>query len=125
MKKNKSSDDGSTTSNGSDIIRTTSNDYDTTTTTNTSSNNINTTFTPNCQVRVGVRVRPITSKEHCVGGKCIITSDLYNNTLELSNRRFTYDSVFDTNTTQIQLYQTVSKPLLNSFLDGYNATVSI
>jgi Kinesin motor domain len=78
----------------------------------------------NCQVRVGVRIRPLTSKECAAGGKSVVACDPFTNTVELSTCRFTYDTVLDSSVTQTQLYQTVSAPLLNSFLDGYNATVS-
>jgi Kinesin motor domain len=47
------------------------------------------------------------------------------NCIALSGRRFTYDAVFDAATTQADLYAQVSPPLLQAFLDGYNATVSI
>lgn len=74
------------------------------------------------QVRVGVRVRPLTSQENSQGGKCVV--DVYSPTVGIGERRFTYDSVFDSNVTQSDLYDTVAPPLLGSFLDGYNATVS-
>lgn len=79
-----------------------------------------------CQVRVGVRVRPLTSKEQMMGGKGVVVCDPVSKTVQLStltNCKFTYDSVFDSNMPQVQLYQSVSTPLLNSFLDGYNATI--
>jgi hypothetical protein len=44
--------------------------------------------------------------------------------IALSGRRFTYDAVFDAATSQADLYAQVSPPLLQAFLDGYNATVS-
>lgn len=42
----------------------------------------------------------------------------------IGERRFTYDAVFDSQVSQEELYNSVSKPLLGSFVDGYNATVS-
>lgn len=77
------------------------------------------------QVRVGVRVRPLTSKERGAGGKPVVACDAFSNAVELATCRFTYDAVLDTNITQTELYKTVSAPLLNSFLEGYNATVSV
>jgi hypothetical protein len=47
------------------------------------------------------------------------------NCIALSGRRFTYDAVFDAATSQAALYAQVSPPLLQAFLDGYNATVRI
>ncbi len=44
--------------------------------------------------------------------------------IRLGERRFTFDSVFDTSVSQAALYDEVSGPLQTSFLDGYNATVS-
>jgi Kinesin motor domain len=86
------------------------------------------TNSSSCQVRVGVRVRPLTYNERGIGGKSVVstimTNDRHSPTITLStNHKFTYDMVFDTNATQCQLYQSISTPLLNSFLDGYNATV--
>ena len=78
--------------------------------------------TQSCQVRVGVRVRPLTSKETSEGGKSVVECNPFNNTVELGKRKFTYDSVFHSNVDQIDLYNDVSPPLLNAFLGGYNAT---
>lgn len=75
---------------------------------------------PSSQVRVGVRVRPVCVKEQ--GAGCSLQVD--GSSIALSGRRFTYDHVFDTNTSQSALYEQVSLQLLQSFLDGYNATVS-
>ena len=36
---------------------------------------------------------------------------------------FTFDRVFDDNTTQAEVYEATTKNLLDSVLDGYNATV--
>ena len=75
----------------------------------------------NCQVRVGVRIRPLTSKELSEGGRQIIESN--DRTVELAKRRFTYDSVFHSNINQVELYNNIAPPLLQSFLNGYNATI--
>jgi hypothetical protein len=75
-----------------------------------------------CQVRVGVRVRPLTSQELGQGGKSVLK--VIPPEIRLGERRFTYDAVFDERVDQNELYSQVSKPLLNSFLEGYNATVS-
>lgn len=74
------------------------------------------------QVRVGVRVRPLTSRELGEGGQVVVNA--WNPEISLgTNRRFTYDSVFDSNVSQANLYDNVSKPLLQAYLEGYNATV--
>jgi kinesin family protein 18/19 len=36
---------------------------------------------------------------------------------------FTFDRVFDDNTTQAEVYEATTKNLLDSVFDGYNATV--
>jgi hypothetical protein len=78
------------------------------------------------QVRVGVRVRPITAKEQDMGSSSILTEP-QTNCIALSGRRCTYryDVVFDAATSQSDLYAQVSPPLLEAFFDGYNATVSV
>ena len=76
------------------------------------------------QVRVGVRIRPLTRQEVDQGGKNVLTAVPPEIRLG-NNRRFTYDAVFDSNVTQADLYAQVSAPLQNSFLDGYNATVCV
>jgi predicted neutral ceramidase superfamily lipid hydrolase len=74
------------------------------------------------QVRVGVRVRPLTSKEIQQGGKSSVS--VTPPVVGIGQRRFTYDVAFDSNVSQLELYESVSAPLLKSYVDGYNATVS-
>jgi hypothetical protein len=80
-----------------------------------------------CQVRVGVRIRPLTSQEAGQGGNSVLAvqqqQQQQQSEIRLGQRRFTYDAVFDADVSQHDLYQSVSAPLLTSFLDGYNATV--
>ena len=78
-----------------------------------------------CQVRVGVRVRPLTSREHAEGGKTVVHVQPSSGEIRIGERRFTYDAVFPSHSGQAELYQSVSAPLLKSFLEGYNATVCI
>jgi hypothetical protein len=80
---------------------------------------------PSSHVRVGVRIRPITSKESSEGGKQVIEANSFDRTVSLSKRKFTYDSVFDSNVSNEDLYSSVAPPLLDAFLNGYNATVSL
>ena len=98
-------------------------------------------------VRVAVRIRPLTSSEASHGGKSIISTNHrasppsylpcnYNQganssnraneivILGAKNRRFTFDEVFDVGLQQEDLYRSVNDGLLKSFLSGYNATVS-
>lgn len=76
-----------------------------------------------CQVRVGVRIRPITSKESSEGGKQVVEPDAFDRTVCISKRKFTYDSVYDADVSNEELYGSVAPPLLEAFLNGYNATV--
>lgn len=41
----------------------------------------------------------------------------------VKDQTFAFDRVFDDNTTQEDVYEATTKPLLDSVLDGYNATV--
>mmetsp|Transcript_36339 Transcript_36339/g.74047 ORF Transcript_36339/g.74047 Transcript_36339/m.74047 type:complete len:1130 (-) Transcript_36339:43-3432(-) len=74
-------------------------------------------------VRVGVRIRPLTPKESSEGGKEIVDTNTFNRTVELSKRKFTYDNIFPTTINNVDLYNNVAPPLLNAFLNGFNATV--
>ncbi len=76
------------------------------------------------QVRVGVRIRPLTSKEASEGGRVVVDGNPYDRTVAISKRKFTYDSVFDSGISQSELYSEVAPPLVEAFLNGYNATVS-
>lgn len=81
----------------------------------------------NCQVRVGVRIRPLASTETSHGGKTIVFANDIQRTISIGKkqeRTFTYDMVFDSNTNQAHLYDRVKNQLLGAFLDGFNATVS-
>ena len=72
-------------------------------------------------MRVGVRVRPLASQEIKQGGNNSLNIEAPS--IRMGKRRFTYDAVFDSNFSQTDLYESVSAPLLSSFVDGYNATV--
>ena len=78
-------------------------------------------------VRVGVRVRPFTSKEIAASrsSQSVLTC-IREGTQEirLGSRRFTYDAVFDESVSQEALYQSLAGPLMGNFLEGLNATVS-
>lgn len=77
-------------------------------------------------VRVGVRVRPFTPKEieASRSSESVLTC-IREGTQEirLGSRRFTYDAVFDESVSQEVLYQSVAGPLMENFLEGFNATV--
>lgn len=75
------------------------------------------------RVRVAVRVRPLGHQEVAQGGTHVVSAR--HPEIHLGERRFTFDSVFDTSVSQAALFDEVSGPLQTSFLDGYNATVSL
>lgn len=75
------------------------------------------------RVRVAVRVRPLGHQELAQGGTHVVSAR--HPEIHLGERRFTFDSVFDTSVSQSTLFDQVSGPLQSSFLDGYNATVSL
>lgn len=71
------------------------------------------------QVRVAVRVRPLTSKER----DCKSVVEVRPPSVGIGSRNFTYDQVFSSTVSQSAFYHQVSPSLLSSFLDGYNATI--
>jgi hypothetical protein len=72
------------------------------------------------QVRVAIRVRPLTSKER----DCKAVVEVHTpNSIGIGARSFTYDLVLDSSVPQTTVYEQISPTLLTSFLDGYNATV--
>ena len=75
------------------------------------------------KVRVGVRVRPLASKEIQQGGKPSLAVQAPSISIG-KNKKFTYDAVFDSGVDQETMYSAVAGSLLDSFIEGYNATVS-
>ncbi|KAI9277030.1 hypothetical protein BDA99DRAFT_474946 [Phascolomyces articulosus] len=75
-------------------------------------------------VRVGLRVRPLTQKEqleNCT--ECLSYVPNEPQILIGTDKSFTYDYVFDSNTIQSQVYSQAALPLLDKFMDGFNATI--
>ncbi|KAI8144990.1 hypothetical protein BJV82DRAFT_604431 [Fennellomyces sp. T-0311] len=75
-------------------------------------------------VRVGLRVRPLTQKEHfenCT--ECLSYVPNEPQILIGTDKSFTYDYVFDSAASQSQVYGTAAVPLLDKFMDGFNATI--
>ena len=74
-------------------------------------------------VKVAVRVRTLTAKEQISSATDCI-SVLGSDQLVLgSTRAFSYDHVFATSSAQIDIYTAAVKPLIDKFIEGYNATV--
>jgi kinesin family protein 3/17 len=98
---------------------------------------------------VVVRCRPFSEKEKEAGHENIITinkeaasveikdpkylSDNNNNNgfgnnnnngdIEQTSKTFTFDNVFDEETTQMEIYNTTARPIVDSVLEGYNGTI--
>ncbi|XP_011503890.1 PREDICTED: kinesin-II 85 kDa subunit isoform X2 [Ceratosolen solmsi marchali] len=83
-------------------------------------------------VQVVVRVRPINSKElddHC---QIIVHVDSITNTISVYNSNATYeeppkifsfDAVFDSKSTQVDIYNETARPIIDKVLQGYNGTI--
>eukprot|EP00126_Sphaerothecum_destruens_P001018 Sdes_comp12227_c0_seq1m2964 len=84
-------------------------------------------------VKVVVRVRPFNEKEIKDGHKFITQVDSRNNSISLINpnpkseidakRTFTFDATFDEKSTQVEVYSSVARPIVESCIEGYNGTI--
>ncbi len=74
------------------------------------------------QVRVAVRVRPLSHQERAQGGQLLVETDA--RTVGILKHKFTYDDVYDSNISQSDLYERICCSLgdygmLKGFLNGY------
>ena len=79
-----------------------------------------------------VRVRPLNKKElenHC---KTVTKVDTLNTEITVENpnathgeppKVFSFDAVFDTNSTQVDIYNETARPIVDKVLQGYNGTI--
>eukprot|EP00879_Flechtneria_rotunda_P017610 GHRR01018460.1.p1 GENE.GHRR01018460.1~~GHRR01018460.1.p1 ORF type:complete len:226 (+),score=37.47 GHRR01018460.1:223-900(+) len=83
-------------------------------------------------VRVVVRCRPLNSKELAEGRCRIMDTDKKTGQVVLRNSKanagdppktFTFDAVFDWESTQKEVYQNTAASIVNSTLEGYNGTI--
>lgn len=83
-------------------------------------------------VRVVVRVRPMSEKEIESGFRQITTVNTVNNTISVENphaadgeppKTFTFDTVFDTDSRQMDVYNETARPIVDKVLLGYNGTI--
>uniref|UniRef100_M4C6K9 Kinesin motor domain-containing protein n=1 Tax=Hyaloperonospora arabidopsidis (strain Emoy2) TaxID=559515 RepID=M4C6K9_HYAAE len=72
-------------------------------------------------IQVAVRVRPLNEKEAAQGSNACV--DVTGTRIQLAEKQFDFDAVFDTTAEQENVYSTLVKPLLDEFFNGYNATV--
>lgn len=75
-------------------------------------------------VRVGLRVRPLTQKERLANcTECISFIPDEPQILVGTDKSFTYDYVFSNETHQQDVYTKAAAPLLDKFVEGFNATI--
>ncbi|XP_070000439.1 kinesin-like protein KIF3A isoform X3 [Penaeus vannamei] len=83
-------------------------------------------------VRVVVRVRPLSEKEIHSGHKSMVESDDLNCSLIVTNpsaqsgeppKVFTFDSVFGADSKQVDVYNLAARPIVENVLEGYNGTI--
>lgn len=83
-------------------------------------------------VRVFVRVRPLSKKESDAGHVDIATVDLLNGIITVKNpagsaheppKTFTFDTVFDANSKQLDIYNETARPIVDKVLSGFNGTI--
>ncbi|XP_027368604.1 kinesin-like protein KIN-12F [Abrus precatorius] len=91
--------------------------------TSISPNNLNQSkpaLQPDPSVKVAVRIRPA-NNNGIEGDRTVkkVSSD----TLYVGDRQFTFDSVFDSNTNQEDIFQSVGVPLVRNALAGYNTSI--
>jgi hypothetical protein len=73
------------------------------------------------RVKVGVRVRPLVSKEK---SQHLTIEQTDSDSLVFKGQQtFTFDHVFGIDLSQQQLYDETAAPMLRSFLDGYHCTI--
>lgn len=76
-------------------------------------------FTYKKFIRVGLRVRPLTQKEELTNcTECISFIPNEPQILVGTDKSFTYDYVFNTDSEQQQVYETSASPLLEKFIEG-------
>uniref|UniRef100_A0A915MQ61 Kinesin-like protein n=1 Tax=Meloidogyne javanica TaxID=6303 RepID=A0A915MQ61_MELJA len=82
-------------------------------------------------VKVVVRCRPLSSSEQAQGHNCCVNVDSKSGIIELTNPQcpdepakcFSFDSAFDLNSKQLDVYDEAVRPIVDSVLQGFNGTV--
>jgi hypothetical protein len=76
-------------------------------------------------VRVAIRIRPLTSKERMEdgNGECITLLDGGRQLVIGKNHSFSFDNIFDAEASQRLVYESTVIHLIDKFMDGYNATI--
>lgn len=79
-------------------------------------------------VRVAIRLRPMSDKEIARGMQCVVKPDPLSGQVVVKNpkahgeaeRTFTFDTVFGAETKQMDVYNETARPIIESVLEGYN-----
>ncbi|XP_065165361.1 kinesin-like protein KIF3A [Atheta coriaria] len=82
-------------------------------------------------VRVIIRIRPMSKKDHAEGNLDIIELDDEESVLTLTKptgghektKTFKFDHVFGTDCTQMEIYRHIAYPIVEKTLQGYNGTI--
>nr|XP_023013785.1 kinesin-like protein KIF3A [Leptinotarsa decemlineata] len=79
-------------------------------------------------VRVFIRIRPLSKKEIADGNENIVVCDHKENLIALKKngehtKPFKFDHIFSTNTAQLEMYRMVAFPIVEKALEGYNGTI--
>lgn len=92
-----------------------------------------TTTNGDCQqsqenVRVFIRIRPLTKKEVSEGNDNVIICDHKENLIALKKngehtKPFKFDHIFGPPTTQLEMYKMTAFPIVEKVLEGYNGTI--
>jgi hypothetical protein len=71
-------------------------------------------------VRVGIRIRPLVAKEK---GQSIAIESHDSESIGFKGQTFTFDHVFGSDMSQIELYERTAASMLKNILEGYNCTI--
>ncbi len=83
-------------------------------------------------MKVCVRVRPLNSKETSEGNQKVVSVDKSTGSISVRNpnsnsgeppKVYTFDHVFGDDAKQLDIYNLVSRPIVEAVLEGYNGTV--
>ena len=82
-------------------------------------------------VRVIIRCRPFSIKEKDEGHSDIVSINLKSGSIAVQvpdktnepPKQFSFDFAFDTKTTQMEVYQSAAKTIVDGVLNGYNGTI--
>ncbi|XP_013395627.1 kinesin-II 95 kDa subunit-like [Lingula anatina] len=81
-------------------------------------------------VKVVIRCRPLNSKEKEQGHQRIVEMDVKGGVVEVKSpkpgelpKKFTFDSVYDWDSKQCDLYDETFRDLVESVLNGFNGTI--